>query len=35
MGNHIAGLARSGWAITSSCEDSGVASAIETYVLND
>jgi hypothetical protein len=34
MGNHCAGLGRPGWAITSSCDDSGVARAIETYVLN-
>jgi hypothetical protein len=35
MGNHIDGLHRSGWAITAPCDDSGVASAIEKYVLRD
>lgn len=34
MGNHIEGLHRPGWAITASCDDSGVASAIEKFVLN-
>jgi hypothetical protein len=33
MGNHIDGLHRPGWAKTSACDDSGVASAIEKYVL--
>jgi hypothetical protein len=33
MGNHIEGLHRPGWAVTSACDDSGVASAIEQYVL--
>ncbi len=33
MGNHIHGLHRPGWAVTSCCDDSGVASAIEHYVL--
>jgi hydroxymethylpyrimidine pyrophosphatase-like HAD family hydrolase len=33
MGNHIDGLHRPGWAVTSACDDSGVASAIERYVL--
>ena len=33
MGNHIDGLHRPGWAITSACDDSGVASAIEKFVL--
>jgi len=35
MGNHIAGLHRPGWALTSACDDNGVASAIEKYVLKD
>jgi hypothetical protein len=35
MGNHIDGLHRPGWAVTSDCDDSGVASAIEQYVLKD
>ena len=34
MGNHCAGLDRPGWAITSSSDENGVATAIETYVLN-
>jgi hydroxymethylpyrimidine pyrophosphatase-like HAD family hydrolase len=34
MGNHIDGLHRKGWAITNPCDESGVASAIEKYVLN-
>ena len=34
MGNHIEGLHRPGWAVTSACDDSGVASAIEKFVLN-
>jgi Cof subfamily protein (haloacid dehalogenase superfamily) len=34
MGNHCAGLGRPGWTITSSSDENGVASAIETYVLN-
>jgi hypothetical protein len=34
MGNHIEGLRRPGWAVTSACDDSGVASAIEQYVLS-
>ncbi len=34
MGNHIDGLHRSGWQVTSACDDSGVASAIEKFVLN-
>ena len=33
MGNHIHGLLRPGWAVTSPCDDSGVARAIEMYVL--
>ncbi len=33
MGNHIDGLHRPGWALTSACDDSGVACAIEQYVL--
>jgi hypothetical protein len=33
MGNHIDGLRQPGWAVTSACDDSGVASAIEQYVL--
>ena len=35
MGNHIHGLHRPGWAITAPCDDSGVASAIEKFVLKD
>jgi hypothetical protein len=35
MGNHIHGLPRPGWAVTSACDDSGVASAVEKFVLND
>jgi hydroxymethylpyrimidine pyrophosphatase-like HAD family hydrolase len=35
MGNHIDGLHRPGWAVTSACDDSGVASAIERFVLKD
>jgi len=34
MGNHIDGLHRPGWEVTSACDDSGVASAIEKFVLN-
>jgi hypothetical protein len=34
MGNHIDGLHRPGWAVTSACDDSGVARAIKKYVLN-
>jgi len=34
MGNHIAGLARPGWAVTASSDDNGVAAAINSYVLN-
>jgi len=33
MGNHIEGLPRPGWAVTTPCDDSGVACAIERYVL--
>jgi len=33
MGNHIEGLHRAGWALTSACDDSGVAYAIEQHVL--
>jgi hypothetical protein len=33
MGNHIDGLHRPGWAVTSACDDSGVATAIEKFVL--
>jgi hydroxymethylpyrimidine pyrophosphatase-like HAD family hydrolase len=33
MGNHCAGLARPGWALTASSDENGVARAIETYVL--
>lgn len=33
MGNHIEGLHRPGWAKTTPCDESGVACAIETYVL--
>jgi hypothetical protein len=35
MGNRIDGLHRPGWAITSPCDASGVASAIEKYLLKD
>jgi hydroxymethylpyrimidine pyrophosphatase-like HAD family hydrolase len=35
MGNHIEGLHRPGWAITSACDESGVARAIEQFVLKD
>ncbi|MGO8792064.1 MAG: Cof-type HAD-IIB family hydrolase [Terriglobia bacterium] len=35
MGNHIEGLHRSGWAKTSACDESGVACAIEKFVLKD
>jgi len=35
MGNHIDGLHRPGWAVTSACDDNGVASAIEKFVLKD
>ena len=34
MGNHIDGLPRPGWAVTSACDNSGVATAIEKFVLN-
>jgi hypothetical protein len=34
MGNHIEGLVRPGWALTATCDDSGVARAIERFVLN-
>ncbi len=34
MGNHIQGLHRPGWKVTSPCDESGVACAIEKYVLN-
>jgi len=34
MGNHIDGLHRPGWVITSHCDESGVASAVENYVLS-
>jgi len=34
MGNHIDGLHRPGWMITAPCDESGVASAVEQYVLN-
>ncbi len=33
MGNHIAGLPRPGWKVTSACDENGVACAIEEYVL--
>ena len=33
MGNHIEGLQRPGWALTSPCDESGVACAIEKFVL--
>jgi hydroxymethylpyrimidine pyrophosphatase-like HAD family hydrolase len=33
MGNHVAGLPRPGWKVTSDCDESGVALAIEKYVL--
>jgi hypothetical protein len=33
MGNHIDGLHRPGWELTGACDDSGVASAIEKFVL--
>jgi Cof subfamily protein (haloacid dehalogenase superfamily) len=33
MGNHIEGLHRPHWALTSACDDSGVACAIERFVL--
>jgi hydroxymethylpyrimidine pyrophosphatase-like HAD family hydrolase len=35
MGNHIDGLHRPGWAITTRCDDCGVASAIQKFVLKD
>jgi len=35
MGNHIDGLNRAGWDVTSACDDCGVASAIEKYVLRE
>jgi hypothetical protein len=35
MGNHIEGLHRPGWAVTAACDDSGVACAIEKFVLKD
>jgi hydroxymethylpyrimidine pyrophosphatase-like HAD family hydrolase len=34
MGNHIDGLHRNGWALTNPCDESGVACAIEKYVLS-
>ncbi len=34
MGNHISGLPRPEWAITAACDDSGVACAIEKFVLS-
>jgi len=34
MGNHIDGLRRSEWKVTSACDDSGVANAIEKFVLS-
>src|SRR5580698_8051350 len=34
MGNHISGLHRPGWELTSHCDESGVARAIERFVLN-
>lgn len=34
MGNHIEGLPRPGWTITAPCDESGVAGAIERYVLS-
>jgi hydroxymethylpyrimidine pyrophosphatase-like HAD family hydrolase len=34
MGNHIDGLHREGWALTNHCDESGVACAVEKYVLN-
>ena len=34
MGNHIDGLCRPGWAVTAACDDSGVANAIERFVLS-
>jgi hypothetical protein len=34
MGNHCAGLERPGWATTSSSDENGVATAVETYVLS-
>lgn len=34
MGNHIDGLHRPGWEITTPCDESGVACAIEKFVLN-
>ena len=33
MGNHIDGLHRKGWEITHPCDESGVASAVEKFVL--
>jgi Cof subfamily protein (haloacid dehalogenase superfamily) len=33
MGNHIDGLHRPGWEITSHCDESGVACAVERFVL--
>jgi len=33
MGNHIEGLRRSGWEMTAACDESGVACAIERFVL--
>jgi hydroxymethylpyrimidine pyrophosphatase-like HAD family hydrolase len=35
MGNHIIGLHRPGWEITTPCDESGVACAIERFVLKD
>ena len=35
MGNHIAGLHRPGWQLTVTCDESGVACAIEKFVLKD
>jgi hypothetical protein len=34
MGNHIDGLHRPGWEITAACDESGVACAIDKFVLN-
>jgi hydroxymethylpyrimidine pyrophosphatase-like HAD family hydrolase len=35
MGNYIDGLHRPGWTITDPCDDSGVATAIEKFVLKE
>jgi hypothetical protein len=35
MGNHIDGLHREGWELTHPCDESGVASAVQKFVLKD